>query len=238
MVDVEQAAGCVDAGRISSVLAVPSVYLVGGGDEDLLPPGPTSYPYACVLKPPDDGQLRLNIDSVLASQARERRSREERARAISTLERKLAELQDRHAFAHTALDNMTEGVVLTGRDGKFRLINRAALAAFDSNPDEDPHGWLERLEVLESDEATPVAESDFPIRRTLDGRPATARHLFVRESPDGQGHPPVHLHPPPFATPRAAWRAASSCSATSPRRSERRPDWKRRTPGSETRSIS
>ncbi len=185
LVDI-QAAGGVDAGRIANVLAVPSVYLVGGG-EDLLPPGSPSFPYACVLKPPSDGQLRLNIDSVLANQARERKSREESARAISRLERKLAELRDRHALANTALDNMTEGVVLTDRDGTFQLINRAGLTTFDSNPDEDPHTWLERLEVLESDEATPVAEADFPIRRTLEGQSENGRCLFLRDRRTGKG---------------------------------------------------
>ncbi|MCY4027565.1 MAG: PAS domain-containing protein [Acidobacteria bacterium] len=184
LIDVERAAG-VGADRIASLLAVPSVYLVGHGAQAL--PPPASFPYAWVLKPPNDGQLRLNIDAVLASHARERRSREESARAISTLKRKLADLQDRHAFAHTALDTMTEGVVLTGRDGTFRLINRAALATFDSDPDEDPHKWLERLEVLESDEATPVAEADFPIRRTLDGQSVNGRRLFVRDRRSGVG---------------------------------------------------
>ncbi len=187
LIDIEHAAGSVVAGRIASVLAVPSVYLVGHGEQEVLPPGPTSFPYACVLKPPNDGQLRLNIDAVLASRARERQSRTESARAISTLERKLAELQDRHAFAHTALDTMTEGVVLTGSDGTFRLINRAALTTFDYDPDEDPHQWFERLELLESDETTPVPVADFPIRRTLEGQPADERCLFVRDRRTGEG---------------------------------------------------
>ena len=187
LVDIERAAGSIAAGRIANVLAVPSVYLVGDGGEDLLPPGPTSSPYACVLKPPNDRQLRLSIDSVLANHARERKIREEDARAISTLERKLAELQDKHALAHTALDNMTEGVVLTGRNGEFLLINRAAFATFNQDPDDDPYKWFERLEILESDETTPVPEADFPIRRALDGQPADARCLFVRDRRTGQG---------------------------------------------------
>ena len=187
LIDVERAAGSVDAARIANVLAVPSVHLVDRGNDDVPPPGPTSFPCASVLKPPNDGQLRLSIDSVLASHARERKIREESTRAVSTLERKLAELEDRHALAHTALDTMTEGVVLTGRDGKFRLINRAAFAAFDHDPDEDPHKWLERLEVLESDEATPVAEADFPIRRALDGQSVNGRRLFVRDRRSGVG---------------------------------------------------
>ena len=187
LIDVDRAAGSVDAGRIASALAVPSVHLVGARSEELLPAGPESCPYACVLKPPSNGQLRLNIDAVLANHARERKIREESARAVSALERKLAELQDRHALAHTALDNMTEGVVLAGRDGKFRLINRAAFATFDSDPHDDPHKWLERLEVLESDEATPVADADLPIRRALDGSAADGRCLFVRDRRSGEG---------------------------------------------------
>ena len=187
LVDIEQAAGSVDAGRIANVLALPSVYLVGPGKRELLPPRPTGFPYACVLKPPDDAQLRLNVDSVLASRRRERECREENARAVGTLERKLAELQDRHALAHTALDNMTEGVVLTGRDGRFRLINRAAFATFDQDPDGDPHKWFERLELLESDERTPVPEADYPIRRTLGGQPADSRAVFVRNRGTGKG---------------------------------------------------
>ena len=187
LIDVEQAAGFVDAGRIANLVTVPSVYLVAGGGEELLPPGSAGIPFACVPKPPNDGPLRLGIDSVLANHARERRIREESARAISSLERKLAELQDRHALAHTALDNMTEGVVLTGRDGKFRLINRAAFSTFNYDPDGDPYTWSERLEVLESDEATPVAEADLPIRRALDGSAADARCLFVRDRQSGAG---------------------------------------------------
>ncbi len=187
LIDVDRAAGSVDPGRSASALAVPSVHLVGAAGEELLPAGPESFPYACVLKPANDGQLRLSIDSVLANHARERDAREESARTISALERKLAELQDRHALAHTALDNMTEGVVLAGRDGKFRLINRAAFSTFNYDPDGDPYLWSETLEVLESDEATPVADADLPIRRALDGSATDGRRLFVRDRQSGAG---------------------------------------------------
>ena len=189
LIDLDQAAGGVEAGRIASRLEVPSVYLIGCGEQDLLPPSPASFPYACVLKPLNAGQLRLNIDSVLATRARERRSRDESAQAVCALERRLADLQGRHGLAAAALENMNDGVVLTDREGKFLLLNRAALSTFDLGG-LDPQRWFERFEVLQSDQTTPVAAEDFPIGRTLRGEPVRDLRVFVRDRESGHG---LHL---------------------------------------------
>ena len=189
LIDLDQVAGGVEAGRIANRLAMPAVYLIGAGQE-LLPPNPASFPYACVLKPVNAGQLRLNIDSVLANRARERKSREENARAVGALERRLADLQNTRVLAAIALENMEEGVVLTNRGGRFVLFNRAAMSTFDLGPDFDPQRWFEELEVLEPDETTPLAADDFPTRRTLRGNPVRHRRVFVRRRQSGDG---VHL---------------------------------------------
>ena len=164
---------------------VPVVYLTDGAEADLLPRAQATQPFGYVLKPIDQRQLHLTIQTALSLYARER----ERLHSRSELERTVSELQYQIQLMETIFENIKDGVVAIDENGKYVIFNSSARRMFGTP---EPGLSLEQRSqaygLFLPDRVTMFPAADLPLTRAaVAGESADDIEVFVRnaEIPDG-----------------------------------------------------
>ncbi len=136
-----------------------------------------------MVKPPDDRQLRLSIDAALSRHAAGRKERERYDTEVSAL-------QDRNDLLEAVIDNMADAVMVTDRDGRFVLSNRAVAAVFGSGPGQlrDLAQAFREYEIFEADERTPIPWERSPLPLAIRGGSSDEVHVFARHPDHGGRH--------------------------------------------------
>ena len=112
----------------------------------------------------------------------------ESKRREGELKRALAELHARAQLIDAVLNHMSDGLVVTDRDGRFTLINRSAARIAGVRDTVAPTSeWAERYGLFHPDRVTRFAEADLPLVRAIRGEPTDGVNMFVRNAnvPDG-----------------------------------------------------
>ena len=173
LIDLEpEGRGIEAAARLGT--GVPVVYLVGDVPEDVLARARATDPAGYVVQPIDERQLALSIQAALGARAR------------------LAGLERRNTLLQSVFDSGEDGLAVADADGRFVMVNRAAVAMLTRDPatPEDPDRWSETRTILEPDEQTPVVWSESPLLRALAGEAVSGVRLFVKGGTNAVG---VHI---------------------------------------------
>ena len=185
--------GAETARRIGSRFDVPVVFLVDGADAAAGDPwqrAAAGDPFGFVLRPFDDRQLRLIIETAVVRHGRERAQR-----AIeTTLRQEVGRLQSLTSLLKAVLDSMSEGVVAIDADRVPLFHNAGALwlgLGAGDPPDQRIETWLAQHDVVRADGTPLVAADDDPLSRALSGTATDAVEVFVRHKEASQG---VHLN--------------------------------------------
>ena len=176
--------GIEAAEQIGSRFSIPVVYLIDDVQENLLQRTRTSHTFGYVLQPFEQRQLHLNIRTALSLHEGGRKHRETEAR----LERTVTEQKNQIKLMETIFNSVSDGVVVTDRDGKFLLINPSAeriggMGVTDAPLDQ----WSETYGIFYPDEKTPCLYKDLPFKRYMRGEELNDLNLFIRnqEKPEG-----------------------------------------------------
>ena len=98
------------------------------------------------------------------------------------------ELRKQTDLLNTVLDNMSEGLVVAGSDGRLLYMNKAGEKMIGQGVvDRDPSEWPELYGVFGSDRRTLLAAEELPLVRAMGGETITDGEYFVRNDwrPDG-----------------------------------------------------
>ena len=190
--------GTETARRIGSGFDVPVIFLADGADGaagDLWQRAAAGDPFGFVLRPFDDRQLRLIIETAVVRHARERAQR-----AIEiTLRQEVGRLQSLTSLLKAVLDSMSEGVVAIDADRVPLFHNAGALwlgLGAGDRPDQRLETWLAQHDVVRADGTPLVAADDDPLSRALSGTATDAVEVFIRHKEASQGvHVNVSLRP-------------------------------------------
>ena len=104
--------GLETAEQIGSRFDVPVVYLTDGAEEDLLQRAEATNSFGYVLKPFEERQLHLNIQTAVSMHERETRHKQTEMR----LKRIIKRLRDFTRLMKTVFDSMSEGVIAIGEN--------------------------------------------------------------------------------------------------------------------------
>ena len=157
---------------------IPVVYLTDGADANLLQRAQATQPSGYVLKPIDERQLHLSIQTALALHARER----EQVEIRSELEHQVQRLE-------AIFDSMKDGVIAIDENGKYLVFNASARRMFGTP--EDGLSLDQRSEaygLFLTDRITLFPADELPLTRAaVAGESADDIELFVRnaEVPSG-----------------------------------------------------
>ena len=164
---------------------VPVVYLTDGADADLLQRAQETQPFGYVLKPIDERQLHLSIQTALSLYARER----EHLHSKSELERTVGELQQQKQLMETILESIREGVIAIDENGKYLAFNSSAKRMFgDPEPGLSLEQRSQAYGLFLPDRVTLFPAADLPLTRAaVAGESADDVEIFIRnaEIPEG-----------------------------------------------------
>ena len=179
--------GIEAAEQIGRRFNIAVIYLTDDARENLLQRAQTTRPFGYVLKPFEERQLHLNIQTALSMQERERKHRETELR----LERTVTELQDQTQLMETVFNSMSEGIVVADATGRLLLANPGTERIFSTEcteaADSEPGEWAETHGVFYPDQETYVPMDQLPLVRALQGESTDGLEVFVRneKKPDG-----------------------------------------------------
>ena len=172
---------CEGAGEAAARLArdfdLPVIYLTDGADNDRLQRARLPQPSGCVLKPVDHRQLLLTMETTLAMHQRHRK-----------LAKKIDQLQQHTQIMETALDHISDGVVVADEHGDMSIFNASARRIIGMGRDGGYHtNWGDGYGLFHTDRVTPVPIDELPLERAIRGEASHAVELFVRnpDKPDG-----------------------------------------------------
>ena len=93
-----------------------------------------------------------------------------------------SELLQANEILASILTNLSEAVIVAGRDEKFLVFNRAAQRMFGPDAAElTLSEWSDRPCLYLSDKITPLAREQFPLARALRGEKTDNAEIFVRD---------------------------------------------------------
>ena len=173
--------GCEGAGEAAGRLArdfdLPLIYLTESTDNGRLRRARLPQPSGYVLKPVDDRQLLLTMETALAMHQRDRR-----------LRKKIDELQQHTQVMETVLNSISDGVVVADEHGDLSIFNSSAERIIGmGKADGVPALWGDGYGLFQTDRVTPVPPDELPLERAIRGETSHAVELFVRNpnKPDG-----------------------------------------------------
>ena len=138
--------GLETAEQIGSRFDVPVVYLTDKAEEDLLQRAQATNSFGYVLKPFEEHQLHLNIQTAVSMHERETRHRKTEMR----LKRIIKKLKDFTRLMKTVFDSMSEGVVAVDENRRTRVsqFGRAGVRRAVCRLEQDIDKWAEQVRCL------------------------------------------------------------------------------------------
>ena len=93
----------------------------------------------------------------------------------------ISELKRQALLMETVFKSVSDGVVVTGKDGEFLFVNPRAQNIVGMGPTESPTGkWAETYGTFYPDQETPVQSDDLPLVRAMRGEITDDVELFIR----------------------------------------------------------
>ena len=172
------------AGQIGSRFDVPVVYLTDSAGEDLLQKAQATHPFGYVLKPFEERQLHLNIQTAISSHERECRYKETETR----LKRIIKRFKDFTRLMKTVFDSMSEGVLVVDENRKLLFHNSVSKRLGGNLPEEqDIDKWAEQYGVYQPDGKNLVTKEKSPLTLALNGKATDDVELFVHNGTTPEG---------------------------------------------------
>ena len=156
---------------------MPVIYLMDEVEEDQLQQAQATRPFGYVLKPYEERQLHLNIQTALSMHEREKKQRETEN-----------ELYDQIQLTEAIFESMNDGVIVTDEHRKILVWNsRAQQIGGVDIPDYHTEEWVEKYGFFLPDRETPLTPEDSPLRRAINGEATDNVEVFIRnaQKPDG-----------------------------------------------------
>ena len=176
--------GVEAAEQIGDRFGVDVIYLTDDVEEALSPAARATHPFGYVLRPVDEGQLHLNIQTALSTRESEARHRETRSR----LERSHRELGDRAQLMELALNTVPQGVIACNEDGEYLVYNASAERMVGKKMQEvELDDRSEGYGLYLPDDAGLFPSAELPLARAIMGESSDEVELCVRNShvPEG-----------------------------------------------------
>ena len=173
------------AARLRERFDIAVLYLTDEAEGDLLQQAALTDPFRYVLKPLEARQLRLTLETALATREKERARRDTENR----LEETVAELRQRTHLMQAIFDSMSEGVIVVDKNGRQVLFNPSAerirgIGLTDTSPSQ----WAEEYGLFFPDQVTLIPADQLAIVRAMRGESTDDRETFVRNQkvPEGR----------------------------------------------------
>ncbi|MFT4525148.1 MAG: PAS domain S-box-containing protein [Bacteroidia bacterium] len=98
------------------------------------------------------------------------------------------DLKEKESFLRSVTDNLTEGVLVVGKDGYLKYVNRTA-QKFTSLETTDIHvkEWASAFGIFSADQVTLLELNDRPILKALSGESVIGLPIYVRQTASGKG---------------------------------------------------
>ena len=98
------------------------------------------------------------------------------------------ELVEKESFLRSITDNLTEGVLVVGKNGHLQYMNETCkhITGIDGT-DRPLHEWAQRFGIYSTDEMTLVTVEDRPVLRALDGESIFKMPLYLKQADTGKG---------------------------------------------------
>ena len=156
---------------------MPVIYLMDEVEEDQLQQAQATRPFGYVLKPYEERQLHLNIQTALSMHEREKKQRETEN-----------ELYDQIQLTEAIFESMNDGVIVTDEHRKILVWNsRAQQIGGVDIPTYHTDQWVKEYGFFLPDRETPLTPEDSPLRRAINGEATDNVEVFIRnaQKPDG-----------------------------------------------------
>ena len=156
---------------------MPVIYLMDELKEDQLQQAQATRSFGYVLKPYEERQLHLNIQTALSMHEREKKQRETEN-----------ELYDQIQLTEAIFESMNDGVIVTDERRKILIWNsRAQQIGGVDIPDYHTEEWVEKYGFFLPDRKTPLTPEASPLRRAINGEATDNVEIFIRnaQKPDG-----------------------------------------------------
>ncbi len=163
------------AEQIGSRMSV--IYLMDEVKEDQLQQAQATRPFGYVLKPYEERQLHLNIQTALSMHEREKKQRETEN-----------ELYDQIQLTEAIFESMNDGVIVTDEHRKILVWNsRAQQIGGVDIPTYHTDQWVKEYGFFLPDRETPLTPEASPLRRAINGEATDNVEVFIRneQKPDG-----------------------------------------------------
>ena len=180
------------AEQIGSQFDVPVLYLTDEAEGDLLQQAQTTNHFGYVLRPFEERQLHLNIQTALAMHERESRHKETEIRLKQTIN-KLEDVTHLIHLMEAVFNSMNEGVVAFDEKGRLLFYNSSAGRIVGEPPEseeKDVYKWFEIYGVYHPDEKTPFTVDESPLGIVLKGETTDEVEVFLRNKFKSEG---VHI---------------------------------------------
>ncbi len=169
---------------------MPVIYLMDEVEEDLLQRAQTTRPFGYVLKPYEERQLHLNIQTALSMHEREKKHRETEYKTTEVrLRQTLEELRNQNELLETTFNSISEGIVVSNEAGEFLYVNPGAEKIVGLGETDTPQDqWSEKYGSFYLDRKTPIKTEDLPLLRAIyQGEVTEDEDIFIRnpQRPDG-----------------------------------------------------
>ena len=181
------------AERIGSRFDIPVICLADAVDGNVFEPARTSQPFGCTLKPFEERQLHLDIQTALFHYRREGEHREARSgMETETRPRQMmSEATEQREFLQTIFDSIQDGIVVGSDKGEFLYGNRGAaeILGDDFTVRRQGNWWEEAAKVFfYPDRVTPVRMEDLPLPRAVfNGESIDEQVLFLKRAGQADG---------------------------------------------------
>ena len=106
----------------------------------------------------------------------------------ATLLENINQLKKQALLMETVFRSVSDGIVVTGKDGEFLFVNPSAEDIVGMGPTESPtEEWAETYGTFYPDKVTPVPSEELPLVRAMQGEVTDDVELFIRNQgrPDG-----------------------------------------------------
>ena len=163
------------ADRIVGRLDVPVVYLTNGVEEDPLQRTATTRPFGYVVKPFNERQLHLSLQTALSLHESDRRHRETERALEQTAQQRRKEAK----VLELVLDSLSAGVIAADSDGEYLVYNSSAQRILGSYIPGTGRSRDSRTQKLfMADQVTPFPRADRPLSRAVSGESTDDVEVF------------------------------------------------------------
>ena len=166
-----------DADGVAEQLSadIPVIFLTDGSEGDLLQRA--THPFGYVLKPYEEQQLHLNIQTALSMHKQIKKAQTDQVRD----RKKISELQHRTQRLETILESIGEGVIAADENGDYLTFNSSAKRIIGTYiPDIDLNRRSEEYGLFFPDRVTLFPNADLPLTRAIHGESSDDVEIFVR----------------------------------------------------------